>query len=330
MESRGESTAVRCLVTGVAGFVGSHLAERLIAEGHEVVGVDAFTPYYSRDIKERNLTMLRAVSSFRFIESDLAVMNFHPLVAECDWIFHQAGQPGVRASWGRSFDAYITNNIVATHRLLEAAVKARYLRRFIYASSSSLYGAARDLPVTESTLPQPISPYGVTKLAAEHLCSLYWIQHHLPVVSLRYFSVYGPRQRPDMAFHAFSRAILSNDEVVINGDGAQTRDFTFVSDVVGANVSAATTANVEGAVLNIASGSRVSLCDAINTLADITARRVRVRYTEPAFGDVLDTQADVRKAGSLLAYRPSVTLQEGLQLEWADLKELYSGIHRAG
>lgn len=315
---------MRCLVTGVAGFIGSHLAERLVAEGHEVVGVDMFVDYYPRLLKESNLTQLRASAAFEFIEADLNDLDLETLLGNCDWVFHQAAQAGVRASWGRSFDIYVRCNVSATQRLLEAAVHSLRLRRFVYSSSSSVYGDAESFPVTERTPTRPISPYGVTKLAAEHLCALYWRNYHVPTVSLRYFTVYGPRHRPDMAFHRFGKALLLGEEATMLGDGHQTRDFTYVSDVVEANMLAASAANVEGLVFNIAGGSRVSMRDVVETLQSLAGRELRVRYEQPARGDVHDTCADISLAQSQLGYVPRVRLREGLRAELAYLDSLYT------
>src|SRR2546430_5050962 len=222
----------RCLVTGAAGFIGSHLADRLVADGCEVVGVDSFTDYYDPALKERNVEALRASPRFTLVRADLAADDLESVVAGIDYIFHQSGQPGVRRSWGRSFEPYVRCNVIATQRLLEAARTVAGLRRFVNASSSSIYGNATELPVTEQALPKPVSPYGVTKLAAEHLATLY-ADLGVPAVSLRYFTVYGPRQRPDMAFNVFLRALLGGRDIDVNGDGEQTRDFTFVADAVG-------------------------------------------------------------------------------------------------
>jgi nucleoside-diphosphate-sugar epimerase len=317
---------MRCLVTGVAGFIGSHLAERLLEDGHEVLGVDAFTSYYPRSFKEANLRALRDSRRFTFLEADLATTEMAPLLDGRDWVFHSAAQAGVRASWGQSFEIYTACNITATQRLLEAAVRAPRLQRLVYASSSSIYGDAPELPVTEETLPKPVSPYGVTKLAAEHLCTLYWHNFQVPVVSLRYFTVYGPRHRPDMSFHIFGKALLEGGEIVVFGDGRQTRDFTYIADVVEANMCAARTPGVEGRVFNIAGGSRVSLREAIETLEDLSGRAARLRHVAVALGDVRDTYADTSLAQRLLGYAPRVGLREGLAAELAHLETLYTRV----
>jgi len=303
-------------VTGAAGFIGSHLAERLVALGCEVVGVDCFTDYYDPAVKERNVSALCAGTGFTLARADLAEDNLAPLLDGIDYVFHQAGQPGVRRSWGRSFEAYVRWNIVGTQRLLESARTAGGLRRFVNASSSSIYGNAAELPVTELAVPRPVSPYGVTKLAAEHLATLY-AERDVPTVSLRYFTVYGPRQRPDMAFNIFIRALLEGREINVNGDGEQTRDFTFVADAVDANLAAATApmATVSGRSYNIGGGSRVTVNDTLRLLEEITGRHAHVRFGPQQPGDARDTAADTSAAQADLGFTPKSTLREGLRAE---------------
>ena len=246
-----------CLITGVAGFIGSTLAERLLSDGHQVRGVDCFTGYYPRPVKEGNLAGLLSHPRFSFSSTDLASGDLGGIVQDVEYVFHQAGQPGVLPSWGRLFDQYVTNNIVATQRLLEA-LKDRPIKRFMFASSSTIYGDSQELPVRETSLPRPIVPYGVTKLAAEHLVNLYHYNFGLPAVMLRYFSVYGPRQRPDMAFHKFIGAIARGETIQLYGDGEQTRDATYVGDIVQANVLAMRAgAAADGGVFNIGGGEQV-------------------------------------------------------------------------
>jgi UDP-glucose 4-epimerase len=307
------------LVTGAAGFIGSHLCERLVREGHTVVGVDCFTDYYARAAKERNLAALGGHPRFRLIEDDLTRMDLAPLVQGVDCIFHQGGQPGVRPSWGKDFDVYVDCNIRATQRLLEAARTSTRLQRFVAASSSSVYGDTTDLPVKETTLTRPFSPYGVTKLAAEHLASLYHANHGLPTVSLRYFTVYGPRQRPDMGFHRFIRLALEDKPVPVYGDGEQTRDFTFVADAVEANWRAQAPGAV-GQVFNIGGGSRVSVNQVLATLEEILGRPVRRESRPPQPGDVRHTWADTSRAAELLGFQPHVALRDGLAQEVAWLR----------
>jgi nucleoside-diphosphate-sugar epimerase len=314
---------MRCLVTGVGGFVGSHLAERLLADGHEVCGIDAFIDYYPRSIKESNLADLRSWKRFSFIEGDLLFMNLQSILEGVAVIFHQAAQAGVRASWGREFQRYTDCNILATQRLLEAAMYIKTLQRFVYASSSSIYGNTNVLPVKENVTPQPVSPYGVTKLAAEHLCVLYYRNFGVPTVSLRYFTVYGPRQRPDMAFNRFCRAILRHRPIHIFGDGTQTRDFTYVADIVEANILAATRPNVAGEVMNIAGGSRLKMLEVIEVLREISGSEVEVIFEDKQHGDVAHTFADTSLAEQMIGYHPRVALHEGLANEFEYFKSFY-------
>src|SRR4051812_9065126 len=245
---------MKALVTGVAGFIGSTLAERLVGDGADVIGIDCFTDYYPRDVKERNLAALRSKRGFRFVEARIQDVNLAELLSDRTHVFHLAAQAGVRKSWGKDFAIYTSNNIEATQVLLEAANGAPALERFVYSSSSSVYGDLVAMPMREDAVPQPVSPYGVSKLAAEQLCYLYFANFGVPAVSLRYFTVYGPRQRPDMGFHKFLRATLRNEPITLYGDGEQTRDFTFVADAVEANVAAARR-GVAGHVYNIGGGS---------------------------------------------------------------------------
>ena len=307
-------TPLRCVVTGCAGFIGSHLSEALVQRGHEVVGIDCFTDYYPRPAKESNLSALRLSPHFAFIEANLLEYDLSRLLEGVDYVFHQAAQAGVRASWGQNFSVYTENNVLATQRLLEEA-KALPIKRLVYASSSSIYGDAKELPVTEETLPQPISPYGVTKLAAEHLCRLYWVNFRVPTVSLRYFTVYGPRQRPDMGFHKFFRALLKGDEITLYGDGDQTRDFTFVSDAVAANL-ACMDAPVSGDLFNVGGGSRISVNRVLELMQSISGREARIRRIDDQKGDVRHTFADTTRAREALGFRPSVSTEEGLRREW--------------
>jgi UDP-glucose 4-epimerase len=321
---------MKCLVTGAAGFVGSHLAERLLREGHEVIGIDCFVPYYPRWIKERNLAGLLPQLRFRFLEGNLLDVDLPALLGEgMESIFHQAAQAGVRASWGDEFADYTALNILATQRLLEA-VKSHPLRKFVYASSSSVYGDVTMLPMREDALPKPLSPYGVSKLSAEHLCYLYWKNFGVPTVALRYFTVYGPRQRPDMAFHRFLRLLLEERPIPIYGDGQQTRDFTFVDDVVEANLLAGQISLV-GEVFNIGGGTTITLREAIGVCEAVTGRRAKLDIRPVEKGDVRQTLADVSHAKRHLGYQPKVRLPQGLEAEWRWVQELYgSGEGREG
>ncbi|GCE10905.1 NAD-dependent epimerase/dehydratase family protein [Tengunoibacter tsumagoiensis] len=314
---------MRCLVTGVAGFVGSHLAERLLADGHEVCGVDGFIDYYPRYMKERNLEGPRSWDRFTLIEGNLLTLSLTSLVEGVDWIFHQAAQAGVRASWGDEFGLYVDCNVLSTQRLLDAVLQTgNRVKRFVYASSSSVYGDTPILPVTEATATHPVSPYGVTKLAAEHLCSLYYQNFGVPTVSLRYFTVYGPRQRPDMAFHKFCKSLAEDTPIRVFDDGQQTRDFTYIADVVEANVRSATTAT-PGAVMNIAGGSRVTVRHVIDLLQEVSGLTAHVSYEQKQHGDVRDTFADIGCASQLMGYQPRFSLREGLANEFESIVALY-------
>ncbi|MBI2320605.1 MAG: NAD-dependent epimerase/dehydratase family protein [Chloroflexi bacterium] len=266
--------------------------------------------------REERSNVLREAPRFLLREADLAVADLAPLLAGIDVVFHQAAQPGVRASWGSAFDTYARNNVVATQRLLEA-VKGRPLKKFVYASSSSVYGDAESFPTPETALPRPVSPYGVTKLSGEQLVYLYWRNYGLPTLALRYFTVYGPRQRPDMAFHRFIRSALAERPIQVYGDGEQTRDFTFVSDAVAANVTAAAS-SAAGVAVNIGGGSRVCLNQVIRVLEALLRRRIGVTHVAPQRGDVRHTSADIRLAAEVLDYAPTVDLEAGLaaEVEW--------------
>jgi nucleoside-diphosphate-sugar epimerase len=312
---------VRVLVTGAAGFIGSHLTERLLAEGHTVLGIDAFTEYYDRTLKERNISGVIGNQSFDLVEGDLASIDLAPLVADRDLVFHLAAQPGVRSSWGDDFHIYLERNLWATQRLLEA-VRGLPLRKLVFASSSSVYGDSERYPTFETDLPQPISPYGVTKLASEQLCLAYARTAGIPVAAMRYFTVYGPRQRPDMAFSRFISSLLRNQEISIYGDGKQTRDFTYVSDAVEATYQAALAPSTNQ-VFNVGGGSRVSLLDVLSMLGEVTQEKPRIRLTEAQAGDVRDTAADTQRARQLLGYQPRVSLRAGL-LSQVDFEREFS------
>ena len=311
---------MKTLVTGAAGFIGSHLCESLLADGHEVVGVDAFIPYYPREVKESNLSRARQQAGFRLVEGRLQELDLAPLLDGAAQVFHLAAQAGVRASWGRDFEIYTENNVLATQRLLEAAVAAG-TPRVVYASSSSVYGDTRELPLREAGACQPVSPYGVTKLAAEHLCVLYERNFGLPTVSLRYFTVYGPRQRPDMAFHRFLRAARDGAPITLYGDGSQTRDFTFVADIVRATRAAAE-AGRPGCVYNVGGGERVAMSDVLARVERVTGRPLRVLRQPAQKGDMRDTFADTAAARRDLGFASTLDLDEGLAREWEWLRSL--------
>ena len=312
---------MRALVTGAAGFIGSHLTDSLLADGHDVLGIDCFNDNYEIALKRANVGRARLHAAFRLEVADLARADLAALLEDRDVIFHLAAEPGVRPSWGARFDRYVHNNVVATQRLLEATA-TRPERRFVYASSSSVYGDAQGLPTSEDALPGPLSPYGVTKLAAEQLCRLYHAEHGVEAVALRFFSVYGPRQRPDMAFHRFCRAALDGAPIRLFGDGRQTRDFTYVADVVRAVRAAAGAPRAAGGVYNIGGGARVSLNRALEVIAAVAGRPLDVRRQGRQTGDVLHTGADIGRARADLGYAPAVDLEAGLQAELAWVADL--------
>ena len=305
---------MKALVTGVAGFIGSQVAEALLARGAAVTGIDCFTDYYARSIKERNLEGLRRQPAFGFVESSIRQADLGRLLDGVTHVFHLAAQAGVRKSWGRDFQVYTVNNVEATQVLLEATV-GRPLHRFVYASSSSVYGDATAIPMTERALPQPLSPYGVTKLAAEQLCHLYHANYGVPTVSVRYFTVYGPRQRPDMAFHRFLKAAAAGQPITVYGDGEQTRDFTFVADAVAATLAAGDRGG-PGRVYNIGGGSRVSVNQVLRLVEACTGRPIEVRHEAPQKGDMRDTFADTSLARAELDFHPRVSLEDGLTAEY--------------
>ena len=315
---------MKILVTGAAGFIGSHLAERLLKEGYGVKGLDSFLDYYPRRIKEHNVRGLNGKKGFEFIEGDILDLDLVKLLDGVDAVFHQAAIAGVRSSWGARFDEYVRNNILGTQLLLEAC-RDRELKRFVYASSSSVYGDSDELPIKEASPVRPVSPYGVTKLSGEQLAYLYYKGYGVPVVSLRYFTVYGPRQRPDMAFHKFLRAVITGGEIEVYGTGEQTRDFTYIGDAVEANL-AAFSGGVNGEAYNIGGGSRIKLIECIRIIEEISGKKANLRFTDPQRGDAKHTYADVSKAKKDFGYSPVFGIREGLTEHYNWLKknlELY-------
>jgi nucleoside-diphosphate-sugar epimerase len=313
---------MRYLVTGAAGFIGSRLALRLLQEGFPVIGIDGFIDYYPRDMKERNLAPLKSFSGFEFREGNLNDLDVASLLRKVDGVFHLAAQAGVRASWGDSFSIYTRNNIDATQKLLEAARRID-LKRFVYASSSSVYGLTPDLPMKETSPLLPYSPYGVSKLAGEHLCSLYSANYGVPAVSLRFFTVYGPGQRPDMAFHRFFKAILEDRPITVFGDGRQTRDFTYIDDIIDANL-AAMERGTEGGVYNTGGGNRRMLSDIFPLLEAVCGRPVRIDRIERQKGDVRHTYADISRAQNDLGFKPKIFLEDGLPEQWRWIQSIYA------
>jgi UDP-glucose 4-epimerase len=314
---------LRVFVTGVAGFIGSSIASKLLYERHEVTGIDSFTDYYSPEIKRHNVADISENAAFKLVEQDLLDVNLKSL-GDFDLVFHHAAQPGVRASWGTTFDTYVKNNILATQKLLEH-FKSTKIEKFVYASSSSVYGNRSGI-MSEEMPALPYSPYGATKLAGEHLCNIYNRNYSVPVVSLRYFTVFGPKQRPDMAFTRFISAVLGKKQITVFGDGKQTRDFTYIDDVVKATIDAAVS-DASGIVMNIGGGHVVSVNDVIGMLEKIASERIEVKYDGKQKGDVEHTEASVEKAAKMIGYRPSVTVEKGLQRQFSYIQknwDLYS------
>lgn len=304
---------MKCLVTGAAGFIGSHLCERLLQAGHTVVGVDGFVPSYARSAKEANLAVCRSCPGFTFHPIDLRTDPLDQIVADAEVIFHLAAMPGLPKSW-TDFPLYESCNIVATQRLVEAARRLPSLQRFIYGSTSSVYGRYASGDETLNT--KPISPYGVTKLAAENLCRAYADEHGLPLVALRYFSVYGPRQRPDMGYFRFVQALLSGQPVVVYGDGMQIRGNTYVADCVEATVAAI--GAVPGEIYNVGGGEAVTVWDVLNKLEVLIGCQAAIQREPARPGDQRYTCADTSKIHKHLGWQPRIGIDEGLarQLAW--------------
>ncbi|HZD38311.1 MAG TPA: NAD-dependent epimerase/dehydratase family protein [Actinomycetes bacterium] len=322
-------SAGRVVVTGAAGFIGSHLSEALLDRGFEVTGIDAFTRSYAEVHKRANAAELLGRPGFELVEGDLSSMDLDPPLAGVEVVFHQAAQAGVRSSWGLDFDVYVRDNVIATQRLLEACLRSD-VRRLVAASSSSVYGDAASYPTTEASITRPVSPYGVTKLASEHLCLAYAQlgSSALTVATLRYFTVYGPRQRPDMAFRRFLEAAYAGRPVTVYGDGEQTRDFTFVGDAVRANLLAMT-APFQAEPVNVGGGRRVTLNEVLDLIGRVTGRRLEIVRAPSQRGDARHTGADGARAEALLDYRPEVDLETGLALE-ADWVAGLAGAHSRG
>ena len=329
---------MRYVVTGAAGFIGSHLAERLLVEAPdcEVIGIDSFDPFYSRGLKERNLTALAGNRRFRLVEGDLvdlavalpteAKPTLDEIVGGSVAVFHLAARAGVRTSWGKHFREYVHNNVTATQLLLETCLGAS-VPRLVFASSSSVYGEDAELPMRESARCRPYSPYGVTKQAAESLCELYRNNHSISTLSLRLFTVYGPRQRPDMAFHAMMRAMLARREVTLYGDGLQTREFTHVDDVVD-GILHLQRKEATG-VYNLGGGSRVSMTAAIREMERVTGERLRIAHAASQKGDVRDTWACLEQAEGL-GYAPQITLEAGLLSQWKWMNSVFDSRAQRG
>lgn len=315
--SHDETRPSCALVTGCAGFLGSKLAERLIDEEIDVVGADCFTDFYPRSLKERNIASLRDSARFELRELDLAEDPLDDLVDRVDDVYHLAAQAGVRGSFGDGFETYLHDNVRGTQRLLEAVVR-HPVDSFVYASSSSVYGNAATFPTAETAERAPVSPYGMTKCATEELAGVYNRIHGLPAVGLRYFTAYGPRQRPDMAFSRFIAAGLAEEPIMILGDGLQVRDFTYVDDVIDATRAAARVGR-HGAVYNVGGGTPVTLLAAVQVIDELLGKPITIKHCDSAYGDARQTSADTSLARDEFGFSPSVTLEEGLarQVEWA-------------
>ncbi len=304
-----------CLVTGCAGFIGSHLTEKLLADGYAVIGVDALRDYYDVAIKKQNLNSLKH-DNFEFIEADLNELDLGSIVKRVYHVFHEAAQAGVRNSWGQEFGIYVNDNIMATQKLLEA-LRGQKDKKMIFASSSSVYGDSTQDELVEKAVLNPVSPYGVTKLAAEKLVQVYWKNYGVQALGLRYFTVFGPRQRPDMGLFKFIKAALKNEEIEIYGDGSQKRDFTYVTDIVEANILALNNFR-PGECFNIGSGSNLTVNEVLSKIEKISGKGLAVRYTERAKGDVINTLANIGNARKQLGYDPKMNFEQGLlsQIEY--------------
>lgn len=321
MLDKEEISVAKAIVTGCAGFIGSALSKRLLGEGYDVIGVDCFTNNYNPLLKKKNIEELVKSPHFTLIAKNIIEIDWSTLLSDVAYVFHQAAVPGVRNSWGKNFEEYVRNNIMATQVLLEAA-KDCELQKFVFASSSSVYGLTLG-NTSETIIPRPISPYGVTKLASEQLCHLYASNYGVPTISLRYFTVYGPGQRPDMAFHKFILSILKNEPILLYGDGLQTRDFTYVEDVVEANLLALNIPG-DGGMYNIGGRSPIILLDVIEQIARMTGTEPKMSYIDKQAGDPPHTWANIQKAEQILGYFPKYTLAEGLAHEIDFIRKLYS------
>lgn len=310
---------MKYLVTGCAGFIGSHIVERLLEGGHEVTGIDTFSSYYAESVKRGNISQAQRSRNFQLIEQDInQLSNLKELVTDVDFIIHEAAQPGVRSSWGPTFSEYVEKNIMATQRLLEACRDAA-VKKVVLASSSSVYGSAATKPLTENDPTNPESPYGVTKLAMEKLALAYHMNFATPVVLLRYFTVYGPRQRPDMAMHKFIKSILTSKKITVYGDGTQKRDFTYVADACTATIKAAEKAG-PGSILNIGGGMSVMLKDVIKIIEEVAGASFQIEYDSVQKGDVRNTISDISKAKNMIDYNPSFNLRKGIEQQYLWMK----------
>lgn len=313
---------MKIVITGAAGFIGSHLSDALLDQGHDVTGIDDMDHTTEKRIKNENVKHLLDHPNYRFVNVNLLQVDLNSYIGEAEAVFHLAGIAGVRNSWGASFSDYVQANILLTQKILEACKSAPNLKKLVYASSSSVYGGDSGPISSEQSPTKPISPYGLTKLAGEQLCSLYYRQYGIPFTALRYFTVYGPRQRPDMGFHRFMKAALLNQRLTIYGNGEQTRDFTFVSDVVKANISAMHYCK-HGTIFNIGGVETASINEVIREIEKLAGRELIIDYIDAQPGDPLTTRADITKARAELDYDPIVSLKEGMAQQWSYITDLY-------
>jgi UDP-glucuronate 4-epimerase len=304
---------VKVVVTGAAGFIGSHLVDRLLTQGHDVVGIDSFTDYYTRQAKERNIASARANPRFAFATADLAQDDLGSVLEGAEVVYHLAGRPGVRAAL-MQFDQYWRENVGATQRLLEA-VKELSLKSLVYAGSSSVYGDAEVFPTAETAVPAPLSPYGVTKLAGEHLAYVYWKTFQVPAVRLRYFSVYGPRMRPDLMLSRAMQAMHEGRVFDVYGDGEQTREFTYVSDAVEGTIRSAERGS-PGDLYNLGGGSSVTVNHVLDLLAETSGMELKRRHVERQPGDHRRAGASITRARIQLGWEPRTSLRDGLAAQW--------------
>jgi len=310
------------LVTGAAGFIGSHLCEKLLTNNHHVVGADSFIGPTPPHLKLENIRNLLSNPKFTFHNVDLLTADLDELLKDIDIIYHLAGIPGVRTSWGKDFDPYVTNNILVTQRLLETA-KNHPIHKFIYASTSSVYGEMSGKIKEDASL-VPLSPYGITKLTGEHLCNVYRNVHGVPIVKLRFFTVYGPRQRPDMAFHRFIKQILKGEPLTIFGDGTQSRDFTYIDDCIDGIEALVVKDHVIGETFNIGGKERATVNEVISIIERLSGERAKMSYLPKINGEPKHTWADIANAKSILDYNPKISLEKGLAREIDYIRSIYS------
>jgi nucleoside-diphosphate-sugar epimerase len=309
------------LVSGAGGFIGFWIAQTLLKRGYRVRGVDCFLKNYPKIFKIQNIKELQRNRSFDFREGDLNLLDLVNLLEGIDIVIHLAALPGVRTSWGEKFEEYLVHNVLATQKLLEAC-KNTDIELFVYASSSSVYGDNPDMPLKETSIPMPKSPYGVTKLAGENLSMVYYKNYGLPCVCLRFFTVYGPKQRPDMAFHKFFKAIRMDEEITVFGDGNQKRDFTYIEDVIEV-ILRIIELKPEGKILNLGGGHSISINEVLEIIGDITKKKFKIKYQSEQKGDVQATLADVTELSNITAFKPSTDIIDGLREEWEWIKKIY-------